>query len=155
MQSAVSWLIRRKLLAVSKESVAETPRYTVLSPWEGVRSTLPGSRPVRWRGRESSGAGVRRLFEPCHQLAWPFRVPSVCNGIRQAASGGGKRATYRNLRLVAARALLRHRENIQSALSGIGSMNRRESPVVSYASIPLDSRLTRVDLPHDPLRFWF
>jgi hypothetical protein len=52
-------------------------------------------------------------------------------------------------------ALLRHRENIQSALSGIGSMNRRESPVVSSASIPLDSRLTRVDLPHDPLRFWF
>jgi hypothetical protein len=32
-QSAVSWLIRRKLLAVSKENVTATPRYTVLSPW--------------------------------------------------------------------------------------------------------------------------
>jgi hypothetical protein len=33
VQSAVSWLIRRKLLAVSKENVTATPRYTVLSPW--------------------------------------------------------------------------------------------------------------------------
>jgi hypothetical protein len=33
VQSAVGWLIRRKLLAVSKENVTATPRYTVLSPW--------------------------------------------------------------------------------------------------------------------------
>ena len=32
-QSAVSWLVRRRLLAVSKESVTATPRYAVLSPW--------------------------------------------------------------------------------------------------------------------------
>ena len=32
-QSAVSWLVRRRLLAVSKENVTATPRYTVLSPW--------------------------------------------------------------------------------------------------------------------------
>lgn len=33
-QSAVSWLIRRKLLAASKENATATPRYTVLSPWK-------------------------------------------------------------------------------------------------------------------------
>jgi hypothetical protein len=33
-QSAVSWLVRRRLLAVSKENVTATPRYTVLSPWK-------------------------------------------------------------------------------------------------------------------------
>jgi hypothetical protein len=32
-QSAVSWLVRRRLLAVSKDKVTATPRYTVLSPW--------------------------------------------------------------------------------------------------------------------------
>jgi hypothetical protein len=32
-QSAVSWLVRRKLLAVSKEKATATPRYTVLKPW--------------------------------------------------------------------------------------------------------------------------
>ena len=33
VQAAVSWLIRRKLLAASKENATATPRYTVLSPW--------------------------------------------------------------------------------------------------------------------------
>jgi hypothetical protein len=33
VQSAVSWLIRRKLLAVSKENATATSRYTILSPW--------------------------------------------------------------------------------------------------------------------------
>jgi hypothetical protein len=33
VQSAVSWLIRRKLLGVTKEHPTATPRYTVLSPW--------------------------------------------------------------------------------------------------------------------------
>ena len=32
-QSAVSWLVRRRLLAVSKDKVTATPRYTTLSPW--------------------------------------------------------------------------------------------------------------------------
>jgi hypothetical protein len=33
VQAAVSWLIRRKLLAASKENATATPCYTVLSPW--------------------------------------------------------------------------------------------------------------------------
>jgi hypothetical protein len=38
VQAAVSWLARRKLLAVSKENATATPRYRVLSPWrEGRR----------------------------------------------------------------------------------------------------------------------
>ena len=32
-QAAVKWLMRRKLLAASKENVTAAPRYTVLSPW--------------------------------------------------------------------------------------------------------------------------
>ena len=32
-QSAVAWLIRRKLLAVSKTTVTATPAYKVLRPW--------------------------------------------------------------------------------------------------------------------------
>ena len=32
-QSAVSWLVRRKLLAVHKETVTATPEYSVLTPW--------------------------------------------------------------------------------------------------------------------------
>ena len=35
-QGAVSWLVRRKLLAVTKKTVTATPRYTVLSPWRKV-----------------------------------------------------------------------------------------------------------------------
>jgi hypothetical protein len=33
-QSAVAWLVRRRLLAASRENVTATPRYTVLSPWK-------------------------------------------------------------------------------------------------------------------------
>ncbi|MGA8101983.1 MAG: hypothetical protein WB869_07515 [Candidatus Acidiferrales bacterium] len=33
-QSAVSWLVRRRLLAASKENATATPRYNVLSPWK-------------------------------------------------------------------------------------------------------------------------
>jgi len=33
-QSAISWLIRRKLLAVSKTTVTATPEYKVLTPWK-------------------------------------------------------------------------------------------------------------------------
>jgi hypothetical protein len=34
VQAAIRWLIRRRLLAASKENVTATPRYTVLSPWK-------------------------------------------------------------------------------------------------------------------------
>jgi len=34
VQSAVNWLERRKLLAISKENSTATPRYTVLRPWK-------------------------------------------------------------------------------------------------------------------------
>jgi predicted regulator of amino acid metabolism with ACT domain len=34
VQSAVSWLVRRRLLTASKVNVTATPRYTVLSPWK-------------------------------------------------------------------------------------------------------------------------
>jgi hypothetical protein len=33
-QSAVSWLLRRKLLSAKKANATATPRYTVLSPWK-------------------------------------------------------------------------------------------------------------------------
>jgi predicted transcriptional regulator len=33
-QSAVGWLVRRKLLAVSKATVTATPHYKVLTPWK-------------------------------------------------------------------------------------------------------------------------
>lgn len=32
-QSAIRWLLRRKLLRVAKDSVTATPVYTVCSPW--------------------------------------------------------------------------------------------------------------------------
>jgi hypothetical protein len=34
-QSAVGWLIRRKLLAATKTTVTATPAYKVLTPWRG------------------------------------------------------------------------------------------------------------------------
>jgi len=43
-QAAVGWLIRRKLLGVSKKSVTATPCYTVLSPWRGVAHRSSGRR---------------------------------------------------------------------------------------------------------------
>lgn len=44
-QAAVSWLVRRKLLAASKENATATPRYTVLSPWrDGARRGSGGGR---------------------------------------------------------------------------------------------------------------
>jgi hypothetical protein len=45
-QAAVSWLVRRKLLAVSKENSTATPRYTVLRPWvSGARHPRTLSHP--------------------------------------------------------------------------------------------------------------
>jgi hypothetical protein len=32
-QAAVAWLIKRKLLASTKQTVTATPRYKVLTPW--------------------------------------------------------------------------------------------------------------------------
>jgi hypothetical protein len=37
-QSAVSWLVRRRLLAASKQNATATPRYSALRPW---RDRLP------------------------------------------------------------------------------------------------------------------
>jgi hypothetical protein len=38
VQAAVGWLVRRKLLAVSKQTVTATPRYSVLTPWKDRRT---------------------------------------------------------------------------------------------------------------------
>src|SRR5579864_5873708 len=38
VQAAVGWLVRRKLLAASKQSATATPRYTVLTPWKDRRA---------------------------------------------------------------------------------------------------------------------
>jgi hypothetical protein len=43
VQAAVSWLIRRKLLAASKENATAIPRYTARSPWKDTAHRL-GSR---------------------------------------------------------------------------------------------------------------
>jgi len=41
VQSAVRWLVRRKLLAASKENATATPRYNVLRPWrEAARRAI-------------------------------------------------------------------------------------------------------------------
>jgi hypothetical protein len=37
-QSAVAWLVKRKLLAVTKKTVTATPRYKVLTPWRDYAS---------------------------------------------------------------------------------------------------------------------
>jgi hypothetical protein len=42
-QSAVAWLIRRKLLASSKTTVTATPEYDVLTPWKR-ESRRPATR---------------------------------------------------------------------------------------------------------------
>ena len=34
VQAAVGWLVRRKLLAASKQNATATPRYAVLTPWK-------------------------------------------------------------------------------------------------------------------------
>jgi hypothetical protein len=43
-QSAVAWLVRRKLLAVTKATVTATPQYEVLSPWKNRQSGRPTSK---------------------------------------------------------------------------------------------------------------
>ncbi|MBZ5554653.1 MAG: helix-turn-helix domain-containing protein [Acidobacteriia bacterium] len=46
VQAAVSWLIRRKLLAARKDNATAIPCYTVLSPWREA------GRPARGRGHK-------------------------------------------------------------------------------------------------------
>jgi hypothetical protein len=48
VQGAVSWLVRRKLVAVSKASVTATPCYTVLCPWRKIANQ---GKAERGRGR--------------------------------------------------------------------------------------------------------
>ena len=43
VQAAISWLVRRKLLAASKDNATATPRYTVLSPWRDAARRRGGS----------------------------------------------------------------------------------------------------------------
>jgi hypothetical protein len=40
-QAAVRWLVKRKLLAVKKETVTSTPCYTVRSPWRARGQASP------------------------------------------------------------------------------------------------------------------
>ncbi|HXJ04773.1 MAG TPA: hypothetical protein VNH65_06730 [Candidatus Acidoferrum sp.] len=44
VQGAVGWLIRRKLLGVSKVSVTATPSYSVLSPWRKITNREKAKR---------------------------------------------------------------------------------------------------------------
>ena len=39
-QSAIRWLLKRKLLSVEKETVTATPAYTVRSPWREAEKRL-------------------------------------------------------------------------------------------------------------------
>jgi len=41
-QAAVSWLIKRKLLASTKKTVTATPRYKVLTPWRYYQNRSQG-----------------------------------------------------------------------------------------------------------------
>ena len=41
-QAAVSWLIKRKLLASTKKTVTATPRYKVLTPWRDYQNRNQG-----------------------------------------------------------------------------------------------------------------
>lgn len=43
-QGAVNWLVRRKLLSVSKDNVTATPCYTVQRPWRDRARSVPAHR---------------------------------------------------------------------------------------------------------------
>jgi len=45
VQTAVRWLVRRKLLAAAKENATATPRYTVLCPWRDAARRSAGRVP--------------------------------------------------------------------------------------------------------------
>ncbi|HTW44972.1 MAG TPA: hypothetical protein VMD58_05455 [Acidobacteriaceae bacterium] len=54
-QSAVGWLVRRKLLSVNKQTVTATPKYVVQRPWKREEESEKPSKAVRRDGPE----GVR------------------------------------------------------------------------------------------------
>jgi hypothetical protein len=43
-QSAVGWLVRRRLVTVNRQSVTATPRYTVRTPWRESAQRVAGRR---------------------------------------------------------------------------------------------------------------
>ena len=43
-QVAVNWLVRRKLLSVSKDNITATPCYTVQRPWRNRLRSVPAHR---------------------------------------------------------------------------------------------------------------
>ena len=53
-QAGVGWLVRRKLLEVTKKTVTATPQYTVLSPWRRAES----NRKPRKTPRQSESKAV-------------------------------------------------------------------------------------------------
>jgi hypothetical protein len=59
-QSAVAWLVRRKLLAVTKATVTATPEYEVLSPWKSRQGARPTSQSATKPGAPSSRQSHRR-----------------------------------------------------------------------------------------------
>jgi hypothetical protein len=59
-QSAVAWLVRRKLLAVTKATVTATPEYEVLSPWKSRQGGWPTSQSATKPDTTSSRQSHRR-----------------------------------------------------------------------------------------------
>jgi hypothetical protein len=59
-QSAVAWLVRRKLLAVTKATVTATPQYEVLSPWKNRQAVRPTAQSATKPGTPSSRQSHRR-----------------------------------------------------------------------------------------------
>ncbi len=59
-QAAVSWLVRRKLLAVSKENATAVPRYTVRTPWKNAagKPSVPNRSTVSSPGAGRSKGGL-------------------------------------------------------------------------------------------------
>ncbi|HUB51359.1 MAG TPA: helix-turn-helix domain-containing protein [Terracidiphilus sp.] len=44
VQAAVAWLVRRKLLAVRKETVTATPAYTARAPWRDAAKRMASGK---------------------------------------------------------------------------------------------------------------
>ncbi len=47
VQSAVAWLVRRRLIAASKANATATPTYSALSPWKDRRQAGKGRSDAR------------------------------------------------------------------------------------------------------------
>ena len=54
-QSAVGWLVRRRLLAVTKTTVTATPEYKVLTPWRSRTRALDTGTPPQKPARPGFG----------------------------------------------------------------------------------------------------